>query len=80
MIKELAWGHPVQVLGHGMGRWGSLQVEAALLRAVCVFTPSALHFPGELFQKPREPDREQKRHFGLEHLFPMTHPHCVDCS
>ena len=80
MIKELAWGHPVQVSGHGVGRWASLQVEAALLRAVCAFTPSALHCPGGLFQKPREPDREQKRHFGLQHLFPMTHPHCVDCS
>ena len=60
MVKELAWGHPVQGSGHGMGRWGSPQAEAALLSAVCVFTPSTLHRPGGLFQKPREPDREQK--------------------
>ena len=60
MVKELAWGHPVQGSGPGMGRWGSLQAEAALLRAVCVFTPPTLHRPGGLFQKPREPDREQK--------------------
>lgn len=80
MVKEHACGHPVQGSGHGTGRWGSPQAEAALLRAVSVFTPSTLHCPAGLFQKPREPDRERKWHFGLEHLFPMTHPHCVDCS
>lgn len=37
MVKEHAWGHPVQGSGHGTGRWGSPQAEAALLRAICFY-------------------------------------------
>lgn len=74
MVKEHACGHPVQGSGHGTGRWGSPQAEAAL-QELSLFLP---HLPYALscriVSKPREPDRERKWHFGHRHLFPIDAP------